>query len=104
MSSLVLDSQRHIIESDRPVSDLLRMALVIAKKLELKEVEQWIESELNGYSHTTSVPRYRDVSGEPVALSFGKWEKIYVGNLDTEILQQISMFHIDYPVDEIESM
>lgn len=105
MSSMVLDLQKHILESDRSISDLLYMALAIARKLSLEEFTKWIEQELNGYADVRKVPSYRDVSGVPVALSsLGQWEKMLVYNLEPEMLQQISTFHIHYPISEIENI
>ena len=44
--------------------DLLRKSLVVARKLNLHELQIWIEQELNGYGQTDDVPEYREVSGQ----------------------------------------
>jgi hypothetical protein len=45
-------------------SDLLRKALVVARKLSLTEFEQWIEKELGGYTDVRQIPDYREVCGQ----------------------------------------
>jgi hypothetical protein len=54
--------------SDPAVStaDLLRRALVVARRLAVPEIVDWINSELNGYG-VVEVPDYRRVRGELVA-------------------------------------
>lgn len=66
MSGIVLELQREALLPDIKVTDLLRKAYVVAKKLKLNDFEKWINSELNGY-HTPlerrSLPKYRKVRG-----------------------------------------
>jgi len=59
MSSAVLDLQRAIASGDQPLSQLLRETKLIAAKLNLTDVEQWVDYELNGYSTDVQVPEYR---------------------------------------------
>ena len=51
--------------SDLAVSagDLLRRALVVAKRLAVPELVEWINAELNGYEG--KVPDYRKIRGSP---------------------------------------
>ena len=49
MSSIVIDLQDEILSSDCDIVQILRRAHVIAVKLGLKEFDQWISYELNGY-------------------------------------------------------
>jgi hypothetical protein len=49
------------------VTELLRLAKLGAVKLDLKEFQQWISSELNGY--TDDVPPYRIVRGQMKAVN-----------------------------------
>lgn len=62
--SLVLELQQQSIESNSDVLSLLRKALLVAHKLELKDFEKWINSELNGYQNGDKIPNYRKVFGE----------------------------------------
>lgn len=62
--SLVLELQQQSIESNSDVLSLLRKALLVAHKLGLKDFEEWIIAELNGYQNGDKIPNYRKVSGE----------------------------------------
>ena len=57
MSSLVFELQRDALNRNASVSDLLRKALVVSKKLKISEFEKWVTNELNGYSE--DIPDYR---------------------------------------------
>jgi len=61
MSSLVFELQRDALNRNASVSDLLRKALVVSKKLKISEFEKWVTNELNGYSE--DIPDYRLVKG-----------------------------------------
>ena len=64
MSSVVVELQREALDRAVRVSDLLRKALVVARKLGLREFQTWTEKELSGYGKADDVPEYREVSGE----------------------------------------
>lgn len=55
--------------SDPTISttDLLRRALVVARRLGVPELVDWITSEMNGYKHGTPLPDYRIVYGSLMA-------------------------------------
>lgn len=61
MSSIVIDLQDEILSSDCDIVQILRRAHVIAVKLGLKEFDQWISYELNGYPDQNACPDYRKV-------------------------------------------
>ncbi len=63
MSGIVLELQREALDKDADIESLLRKAYVIAKKLKLKEFEDWIQLEQNGYG-SREVPEYRYVQGQ----------------------------------------
>jgi len=63
MSSAVITLQEQVLDRSVAVSDLLRKALVISRKLGLVEFLQWTEQELSGYRGHLEVPEYRKVSG-----------------------------------------
>jgi hypothetical protein len=48
-----------VSEREVPISDVLREALVIAKKLDVADFAAWIEAELYGYRDLSKVPLYR---------------------------------------------
>ena len=63
MSSIVIDLQDEILSSDCDIVQILRRAHVIAVKLGLKEFDQWISYELNGYPDQNACPDYRKIRG-----------------------------------------
>jgi len=63
MSSAVITLPEQALDRSVAVSDLLRKALVISKKLGLDEFLQWTEQELSGYRGNLEVPEYRKVGG-----------------------------------------
>lgn len=68
MKSLVLELQAKAVDRDTTVTELLRLAKMVAVKLGLQEFEQWVNSELNGYSGTP-IPPYRVVRGQMKAVN-----------------------------------
>lgn len=62
--SIVLELQQQSIESNSDVLSLLRKALLVAHKLGLKDFEEWVNAELNGYQNEEDIPNYRKVFGE----------------------------------------
>lgn len=62
MSSVIVELQREALDQNVSVSELLRKALIVARKLKLVELQKWIENELNGYKD--EVPDYRVASGQ----------------------------------------
>ena len=61
--SLVSELQQEALNEKVPVVGLLRKALLVANKLDLKDFAEWIERELNGYGDAKDIPPYRLVSG-----------------------------------------
>lgn len=59
MESVVLQLQRECLNSRIPILDILRKALVIARKLSLADAQTWIEKELNGYQSGDTPPPHR---------------------------------------------
>ena len=49
MSSAVQDLQKAIVEGKESLTQLLRKTKLIAAKLNLKDVEEWVDLELKGY-------------------------------------------------------
>ncbi|EGQ9322160.1 hypothetical protein DU972_003978 [Vibrio mimicus] len=64
MSGLVLELQRDALNNRVDTSSLVRKALVVSKKLGIKDVENWLNQELNGYTDPeNSLPIYRELHG-----------------------------------------
>lgn len=64
MASVVIQLQQEALNADVPVSELLRKALVVARKLGQRDFQKWIEGELNGYAGGKDAPVYREVRGQ----------------------------------------
>lgn len=64
MASLVIELQKEALDPNVKVSDLLRKALIVSKKLGVTEIEEWIKKELNGYEVGHSIPEYRTSYGK----------------------------------------
>lgn len=64
MTSVVIDLQKKALDKTASTSDLLREALVIARKLKILPIQDWLKSELNGYSENSIIPDYRIIVGE----------------------------------------
>lgn len=64
MVSVVRELQQDALNRQVTISDLLRKALVVARKLGLTEFQAWINRELTGYAAGPDIPEYRRVSGQ----------------------------------------
>lgn len=85
MSSLVLDLQNEILNTNCNVIDVLRKAHLIAYKLNLKEFDEWVTNELNGYKSNRKVPQYRKVRGVLKGLNVVHgWQPVIIENSKIE--------------------
>ena len=62
--SIVLELQAQAIDSNSDILSLLRKALLVARKLGLKDFGNWVNAELEGYDESTEIPNYRKVYGQ----------------------------------------
>ena len=78
MNAVVLELRREALDRAVPVSDLLRKALVVARKLSLADIQEWINNELNGYPAEVRAPEYREVRGQVRAWNpyRGTWDPV----------------------------
>jgi len=84
VSSLVLELQADALDPSASVLNLLRKALVVAKKLGVQEFQTWIELELAGYNGTP-IPEYRSIRGQLRAWNlYHGWQPIVTDNRDLE--------------------
>ena len=68
MDSLVLELQKEASSQNVSISELLKKAYIVARKLKIKDFEEWINYELKGYTCSyEEIPKYREVSGETKA-------------------------------------
>lgn len=100
--SIVLKFQAMALDSQTSASALLRMAKAVATKLELKEVSEWIDKELNGYTNT-KVPEYRIIRGKLRAVhpTRGLMEAPVA---NSRLENNLSTVHIKSSVGELEAV
>jgi hypothetical protein len=84
-----------------PVSALLRKALLVASKLGLSDIPEWINNELSGYSSGDSVPAYRVMHGVVKAKTIRGWVPVRLPT--SELQRTISETNITDSVSEIEA-
>jgi len=107
MSSAVHNLQKAIVGGKESLTQLLRQTKLIAAKLNLDDVEKWVDLELNGYPKGTEPPEYRNYcthSLEVYNAYKSGWQ--FAGNLNVELkarqpitqIQQLSNgSHIGFP-------
>ena len=70
-------------------SDLLRRALVVARRLAVPELVDWISSEMNGYPHGATLPDYRVIYGELMAYNDARGHDIPCGVPDDKTAEYL---------------
>jgi hypothetical protein len=65
---MVIRFQAMALNSETQIASLLRMAKAIAVKLDLKDVDEWMTHELNGYPSDAFIPDYRKIRCELKAI------------------------------------
>lgn len=86
MGSLVLELQKEVMKEDCDVLNLLRKAHIIAAKLNFEQFDEWIQSELYGYTNKDClVPEYRLVKGIVKGLNLhSEWVQVVIDKKITE--------------------
>ena len=105
MGSLILELQADILNSAVSTLDVLRKALVVAKKLGIEKFQKWIELELKGY-YDLSVPTYRFTRGQLRALNpYRGWQPIQVESKEIQkIFADLCECPINQPISELISL
>lgn len=102
MGSLVLELQRDALNPEISVLVLLRKALVVARKLNIQEFQQWVEKELNGYHDISYLPQYRFMFGDLKARNpYQGWIPVPVPSQIHELISKQPVFQ---PISEIEKL
>ena len=103
MDSVVLELQKEITKSDCDIVSALRRAHIVASKLGLKDFDQWIVNELNGYKSQDDIPEYRTVPGQLKAFNpYNGW--ILVSLSEPSIEDIICHPKLDNSISEILSL
>lgn len=103
MSSVIDELQSDALDPKVNVSDLLRKAYLIAKKLGLTDFEKWIRNELNGYAKIGPYPEYRKLQGYVGVYSpFHGWQPVtFQDATEAEVLSSRSNAQ---SISEIEAL
>lgn len=84
MTSVVVDLQTEAMSRSVPISDLLRKALVVARKLRVDDFREWIELELSGYGTSGDIPDYRETTGQVKAWNpYNGWIPVHFPDAET---------------------
>lgn len=105
VSSLVLELQADALDPSVSVLNLLRKALVVAKKLGVQEFQTWVELELDGYD-ITSIPEYRSICGQLRAWNrYQGWQPIATNSRDLEdFYESVCNCSIHQPISELVAL
>jgi len=102
MASLVLELQRDAMDCSIKVSDLLRKAYVVAKKLKVEKFFNWINFELNGYKKASELPDYRSVVGRIKAYNpYRGWIPVMLDSKTDDVLCHNT---VKQPAAELENL
>lgn len=107
MLGLVLELRRDAIDRSTSVADLLRKALVVARKLALDEFARWIDLELNGYGedYVGGMPPHRVQSGETRAWNpYHGWLPIFFPEEAAELAERLRRRPCGQSIAELESL
>jgi len=86
LHSPVIELQSLAGDPDADIIAVLMKAKMIAVKLDLTDLVEWIELELNGYPNIASVPEYRSGQGQLKAFNpFRGWIPVDLGVSDPKI-------------------
>ena len=78
---LVTDLQKDAMNENVSVTNLLRKATVVAKKLDVGKLSRWMKNEREGYSDGKSVPRYRVRKCTLKAFDGQAWKPVFFDNV-----------------------
>ncbi|WP_152540909.1 hypothetical protein [Luteimonas huabeiensis] len=103
MESLVLELQRDALDKNVSTTDLLRKALVVARKLNVTDTVEWITNELNGYPSGVEVPDYRKIRGElKVFNPYHGWQPLFFA--DTKQADLLCVRATSQSISELEQI
>jgi hypothetical protein len=106
MDSLVIELQQAALSREKSISELLRMAYVVAMKLESEDFSTWIEHELNGYPGTATrdLPAFRRIAGQVKGRDSpdGQWRPILFNN--RAVAEALSMRPLNNAAPELEAL
>jgi hypothetical protein len=105
MASLVAELQAQALNPDAHITDLLRKVKVVAAKLGLSDVTQWVEWETNGYpTDERVIPVYREIHGLIEGFNpYRGWLRVQFGEGGAALEERLSKNKTTQPISEIEA-
>ncbi|MFD1673672.1 hypothetical protein [Alicyclobacillus fodiniaquatilis] len=103
MASIVLELQQKAMYQQGSVSDLLRIAYAVARKLRVDKFTSWAKQELDGYQSVDKdlIPQYRTVRGQLRAFNpYRGWIPAVIP--DDGLSKLVESTQLFEPVPEIE--
>lgn len=97
---IVIQLQEEALDDNVNIETLLRKAFLVAHKLQLKEFENWINNEQNGYAGP--IPDYRYIRGETKAFNrFNGWIPVII---DEEIDDVLNRRALSNPISFVSEL
>jgi hypothetical protein len=97
MSSAIHNLQMAIVEGKQSLTQLLRQTKLIAAKLDLHDVEEWVDLELNGYPNDKDHPEYREVVSDRLLIHNPYRGWTYAGDVKRKV-------RVHQPIAEVEML
>ena len=96
VSASVHDLRDAITSGKKSLTELLRQTKWVAAKLNMEEVEQWVDLELNGYAESAEPPGYRKVFTRSLEIyNAGRDDWQFAGNLNFALKARQSIAEIE---------
>jgi hypothetical protein len=100
MGSAIHNLQVAIVDGQQSITQLLRHTKLIAAKLNLSDIEEWVDLELSGYTPNdtnTAIPDYRRIGAQSLAIHnpYRGWQ--YAGDVNRRV-------EVWQPITEIEEL
>jgi len=101
---MVLDVQalcKRSLDGKAKVSDVFREAKIVATRHRLRDLQDWIDDELSGYTSGRRLLEYRKVGGTLKYSRDGRnWGVLQIEN--RELREILSTHWLNHPIDELE--
>lgn len=82
---IVLELQKLALDGNSNTLELLRKAYFVARKLEIKDFQDWVKHELHGYYDYKNLPEYRIAYGSLEALNvYYGWQPVIISDIEDE--------------------
>lgn len=102
-TSLVHQLQAEAVDDSSSISGLLMKAKLVASKLGLNDITEWIDFELNGYPSRAETPTYRRFSCRPQAFNpYVGWIPIDLGGIPEKILYEFTTVYLQESISNVE--